>query len=275
MDPSELFTRIVRLRDRRARDAAGLHFAEGVRNVLQALEARIDVEALLVSEVLLRNAAAQKRVRLARRAGVAVVRVSPEAFRSVSGTARASGIGALLRQHWRPLAAADPRRGLCTVAVSALRSPGNLGTILRTLEAAGGGRLVCLGDALDPFDPDVVRAAMGGLYGIEVVRARLDTLRRWTRAHGCVVVATSPSAPLAYTEVPVGAPLVLLLGEERQGLRPEELALATHSAHIPVFGRADSLNVGVAAGILLYDLVRRRGIAPPTRAPAAARHSPA
>ncbi len=79
-----------------------------------------------------------------------------------------------------------------------------------------------------------------------------------TRDRGCRVVATSPSATLAYTDVPVEPPQVILFGEERAGLTADELAVCTHAARIPIAGRADSLNVGVAAGVVLYDVLRRR-----------------
>jgi len=256
--------RVRQLRLRGCRDRTGTHFAEGFRAFLQATEARIPVRALLYSETLCRSGGAQKQVRLAKREGVPVVRVTPEQYRSVSTTARASGIGAILAQHWTPLAAADPRRGLCWLAVSRLRSPGNLGTILRTAEAVGAGGIILLGDALDPFDPGVVRASMGGIFGLRLVRATLLEFALWARRHGCGVLGASPSGARLYTEVPVDPPLVLLLGEERLGLTPDEERLCTDLVRIPLRGRADSLNVAVAAGVLLYELLRR-GQAP--RAP--------
>lgn len=173
MAAPDLLARIRRLRRRSARDGSGLHYAEGVRAVIQALASSIPVERLVYSEILCRNAAAQKQVRLSKRAGTNVFRVTPEEFRSVSTTVRASGIGAILRQHWTPLERADPREGLCWIAVSRLRSPGNLGTIVRTAEAVGAAGIIFLGDATDPFDPAVVRASMGGIFGLRLVQTTL------------------------------------------------------------------------------------------------------
>lgn len=188
-----------------------------------------------------------------------MARVTPEQFRSISWTPRASGLGAIVRQHWTPLDRIEPRRGLCWVAVGRVRSPGNLGTILRTAEAVGAGGAIFLGGEADPFDPDVVRATMGGLFRLQIVRTSIPELAVWARRHGCRVIGTSPSASALYTEVPVRAPLVVLFGEERHGLTSEELALCTHTARIPILGRADSLNVGVAAGVMLYEVLRRGG----------------
>ncbi len=235
------------LRDKGVRDRTGLHAIEGVRAVLQ--------DTIIHSRILLRNGRAQRLVRLA---GCRTVDATPEEFRRVSIAERASGIAAIVRQHWRPLEGADPRRGLCWIAVRWLRSPGNLGTILRAAEAAGAAGLICLGRAMDPFDPNVVRASMGSLFHLQFVRAELPAFAAWARRHGCRVIGTSPSAAAAYTEVPVEPPVVVMLGEERGGLTADEKAACTHMARIPIAGRADSLNVAVAAGVMLYEILRRR-----------------
>ena len=228
-----------------------------------ALEAAVPVETIVYSEVLCWDPAAQKRVRLARREGVPVARVTPEQFRLISRTPRASGLGAIVRQHWTPIERINPRRGLCWIGLGQVRSPGNLGTILRTVEAVGAGGALFMGGACDPFDPDVVRATMGGLFRLQLARASLAEFWEWSRHHGCRVVGMSPSAGALHTEVPVEPPLVIFLGEERRGMTREEVALCTHLARIPILGRADSLNVGVAAGVMLYEVLRRSSRPPP------------
>ena len=173
----EILKRIRRLQEREERERTGLHFVEGIRPVLQATDAGIPFEAWVHSEILNRNPVAQKKVRLAR---VPVERVTPEEFRTISRTPRASGIGAIVRQHWTRLDRIDPYRGLCLIAISRLRSPGNLGTIARTAEAVGAGGLIFLGESADPFDPAAVRASMGGLFRLHLVRTSLED-RKSTR----------------------------------------------------------------------------------------------
>lgn len=254
----ELFPLISNLSRRPFRDRTGLHFVEGVRGVLHALDAVVAVETIVASEILLTNDYMAKRVRHAKRDGVPVARVTPEEFRAISRTERASGVAAILRQHWTPLASADPERGLCWLAVSRIRNTGNLGTILRTAEAVGAGGLFVLDDETDPFDPAVVRASMGGIFRLNLVRATLEDFSKWALGHGCRVVGTSPSAERSYTEIGVEGPLVIFLGEEREGMKPGEKGLCTDMARVPILGRADSLNVGVAAGVMLYEVLRRR-----------------
>jgi TrmH family RNA methyltransferase len=138
---------------------------------------------------------------------------------------------------------------------------------VRTAEAVGASGIIFLGDQADPFDPAVVRASMGGIFRIQLARAGIELFEAWVRRHGCTVVGASPAGSTSYTDVPVDPPLVVLLGEERVGLSPRETAVATHLARIPMVGTADSLNVGVAAGVMLYEILRRRGPDPLTREP--------
>lgn len=255
--PHPVLDRVHTLRLRRFRDKTRLHVVEGLRGVLHAIEARLPIETLIYSEILCYHPVAQKRVRLAKRAGVPVERVTPEQFRKISMTPRASGLAAILRQHWTPLAEADPRRGLCWLAVSQIRSPGNLGTILRTAEAVGAAGLIVLGNDCDPFDPEVVRASMGGIFHLTLARATAAEFGEWADAAGCRVLAMTPMGESSYDDVPVDPPVVLMLGEERNGLTEAEYAVCTHRVKIPIMGRADSLNVGVAAGVMLYEVLRR------------------
>ena len=255
----QIVSRIRAIRLKEIRTRTGLHFIEGFRNFIQALDAGIAVETILYSEILAANPAVQKNVRRQKRAGVPVVRVTPEQFRGISRTARASGIGAIVRQHWTPLDAVDPRSGTCWIALSSVRSPGNLGTILRTAEAAGVGGAILIGDAADPFDPAVVRASMGGIFRLKLARCRFDELPPWKIRWNCRFWGTSPGADGVYTEAPIESPLVVFFGDERRGLSPRELAICDQTSRIPILGRADSLNVGVAAGVILFEVLRRRG----------------
>jgi TrmH family RNA methyltransferase len=114
------------------------------------------------------------------------------------------------------------------------------------------------GDATDPFDHASVRASMGGIFHLSLVRTSLTEFPAWCHAHSCHVLGTSPSASAVYTDVDIDPPLVILFGEERAGLSAAEISICTQMARIPIVGRADSLNVGVSGGVLIYDVLRRR-----------------
>jgi TrmH family RNA methyltransferase len=216
------------------------------------------VDTVVHCPILLKSAFAQKLVRRLSAAGVRKVRVTPEQFRSICTTARASGIGAIVRQNWMPLAEADPAHGLCWIIAEAIRSPGNLGSILRTADACSVGGIIFVGPQCDPFEPTVLRASMGGICHLPLVRTTHAELDRWTKAHGVQLVGLSPEADRLWTETPGTGPLGLVIGEEREGLSPRLRSLCHTFVSLPMASQADSLNVGVATGVMLYELIRRR-----------------
>jgi len=228
-----------------------------VRQFVQAFDADYLFDTIVFSRVLLKSDLAEMLVRRLGARGVRRVAVTPEQFRSVSTTERASGIGAVVRQRWTPLGDVPVDRPL--LVIESLRSAGNLGTILRTAEATGVGAVVFLSAACDPFDPAVVRASMGGIFHLRLVPTDHANFAGWAAKRGVAVVGLSPEAPRLWTEVDCAAgPVAVLIGEERGGLTPGGRALCGQTVRLPMCGRADSLNVGVAAGVMLYELVRKR-----------------
>lgn len=250
-------THIAQLQhDRRYRDTHGLFFVEGVRNFVTAVDQGYTFDALLYSERLLISPVARKLVRRLKRAGVPFARVSPEQFRAVSQSERASGVGAVLRQRIQSLAQVAPGDHPCWVALTHVRSPGNLGTLMRTSAAVGAGGFILLGGGVDPFDPAVVRGSMGGLFQQQLVRAGTEQLGQWVHRHGLLVVGASPDGTLDYDDAPYTRPTVLMLGSERRGLDYEQRALCQEIVRIPMVPGADSLNLAVAGSLLMYAVVR-------------------
>jgi TrmH family RNA methyltransferase len=243
--------------DRRHRDASGQFFVEGVRNVVCAVDGGFAVVTLLTSEKLLTSGPARRIARQLAHAGTPLARASPEEFRRVSRADRASGIGAVLRQRVEPLHRVVPRRGLCWVVLSSVRSPGNLGSLVRTSAAVGGAGFILLGGAVDPFEPGVVRGSMGALFRQTFVRTGAEQLRHWARRHSLQLVGASPDGPVGCHEAGYRAPPLLVLGDERTGLAPELRGLCTDLVRIPMVDGVDSLNLAVAGSILMYEVLRR------------------
>jgi TrmH family RNA methyltransferase len=242
--------------ERRVRDASRCFFVEGVRNFIQAVERGWAVETLLYSERLLIAPVARQWVRRLKRAGTPYARVTPEQFRSVSRTERACGVGVVLRQALQGLDQLQVPERSCWIAVELIRTPGNLGTLMRTAQAVGCAGLIFIGSDTDPFDPWALRASMGSVFGLTLVRTTPIQLRAWTRLHGVQVVGASPEAETPFTQVRYAPRVVLMLGEERGGLSREQRALCDRLVHIPVRADVDSLNVGVAGSVLLYEILR-------------------
>jgi RNA methyltransferase, TrmH family len=225
---------------------------------VRALRRGAELEALVVAPRLLNHPYALDTVRREAARGRPVVEVTPEVYRSLSLAVEPQGLGAVVRQRWTPLAAADPAAGLCWVALDAVRNPGNLGTTLRTAEAVGAAGVVLVGEAADPHDPAAVRASMGAIFGQRLVRTTTAEFAAWVRRHGCQVVGTSPAGAVDYRAVRYRRPLVLFVGEERRGLTAEHRALCDALVRIPMVGGGDSLNLAVATAVVLYEVFGQR-----------------
>lgn len=242
--------------DRAHRDSRGLFFVEGVRNFIAALDHHFPVDTVLYSEKLLIQPLARKLVRRLKRSGVPFARVTPEQFRRVSRTERASGIAAILRQRVLRLDQINLTDNPCWTALSHVRSPGNLGTLMRTSAATGAAGFILLGDSIDPFDPAVVRATMGTLFKQTIVRTSIEQLRSWVRVNNLKVIGASPDGTEDYREASYARPALLMLGGERKGLTDEQRGLCSRIVRIPMAGGMDSLNVAVAGSLLMYEVFR-------------------
>jgi TrmH family RNA methyltransferase len=259
--------RIRLLHNRAARDQSGLLYVEGLRFVARAIAHRVPLEALVVCQPLLVHPLGRRLVRQQRRAGLPVLEVTPEVLASIALVDDPQGIGAVIRQRWTPLDQVVPADDTCWVMLETVRSSGNLGTILRTSEAVGGSGLMLLGDAVDPYDPPTVRASMGSLFGQRFVRTSLTDLLLWKQRQPCLLVGAAPSATVDYQAVDYRGPVLLLLGGERKGLSSDLQALCDVVVRIPMSSQTDSLNLSVAASLLLYEAFnqRRRGTITPSR----------
>jgi RNA methyltransferase, TrmH family len=243
-------------RDRAYRDTTGLFYIEGVRNFVRVVDNRFELDTILFSEKLLTAPVARKLVRQARRAGVPTLNLTPERFRQISYTERASGVAAIVRQRWSKLSAIVPQTGLCWVAIETVRSAGNLGTLIRTAEAVGAAGFMLIGNQIDPFDPDIIRASMGGIFCQQFVRTSLPLLGDWLQQQQCQSIGASPDGIVDLHHFDYPRSTLLFLGEERQGLTPQQRDLCQHLVRIPMQGDADSLNLGVAGSLLLYEIYR-------------------
>ena len=254
---------------RKRRQETGLFFAEGIRLVGEAVQTGADVETLVVASELLRSDFGRDTVRRAREEGVEILKVGAEVFRSLSGKDGPSGIGVVARQRWTALddtgvglegggsspndAAAAATLGW--VVLEDVGSPGNLGSILRTSEAVGGAGVILLGATTDPYDPEAVRGSMGAVFSQQIVRSSLEALIQWKRQINIPMIGTSDAAPADFRSATYAPPLLLCLGGEQHGLSKEAIEACDTVVSIPMAGRADSLNLAVAAGVMLYEVL--------------------
>ncbi|QAY60826.1 RNA methyltransferase [Microbacterium protaetiae] len=247
---------VAKLAKRRTRDETGLFLLEGPQAVREALRYRPEG----IVELYVTPTAAQKHPDLSERAGEAdleLVYTTEQVLDSMADTVTPQGVIAVARQfpvRMRDVFAASPR----LVAIcEQVRDPGNLGTIIRAADAAGADAVILTGRTVDPFHPKVVRAttgslfhvplALGGEVGDAVTAARAASLRVIAAdVKGDDLLAARESGVLA-------PPTAWLFGNEARGLDDDALGLADIALRLPIYGRAESLNLATAASVCLYE----------------------
>jgi TrmH family RNA methyltransferase len=163
----------------------------------------------------------------------------------------------IFEQRWKRLEDLAPGRDETLVALDRVRDPGNLGTIIRTADAAGASAVILVGDCTDPFSLETVRATMGSVFALPVVKCSVDEFLGWQKRSGVNVVATHLAGAVDYRTADYKSkPVVILMGNEQSGL-PDNLAKAANrTVRIPQQGLADSLNLAVATAVMLFEARR-------------------
>jgi RNA methyltransferase, TrmH family len=260
-----LVKRARSLTTRKGRAEAGAFLVEGLRPVLTALEHEAPVEVLLCCPDRLTSRVGQDAMAQAAGRGVAVAALTPAAFASLSGRDNPVGLAAIVRMEPRPLADLAVTADAVFVALDDVADPGNLGTVLRSLDAAGVTGLILSGDSTDPYHPTAVRASMGTLFTLPwAVADDLATVMAWALAQSVFTAATSAHADVGLWDAPFPRPLLVLMGSEREGLPAAIRASADLAVRIPMWGTVSSLNLAVATALVVYE-ARRQAEAPAVR----------
>lgn len=253
---------IRRLRMRKYRLREGLYVIEGIRIVEAALEANAPVELLVYAPELLVSERAQAL--LQEHATLEQMAVTPEVFGSLSDREAPQGIAAVVRTSQTALTDLEPRNDLLIVVAWQLQTPGNLGAIIRTADAAGADAVVVVEPSVDLYDPLTVRATMGSLYAMPIVTVSdeeaLGTWFQSVRAAGIPlrVMGTSAHGTALVWQVDCRGPLAILIGSEKDGLSEYARSTADTLARLPMSGSASSLNVSAATAAVLFEAVRQR-----------------
>ena len=250
--------RLVRLRSRRERDRTHKFLIEGYRELLRAVEHHVALEEMYFSPELLLGKDEPALLEMAASSGAALFEVSDVAFRKAAYRARPEGLIGVAAQLPAGLDRIDPAGDPLLLVVESIEKPGNLGTMLRTAAAAGARGVVVCDPATDLFNPNVVRTSLGALFSIPVAVAPTLGALAWLQSNGIRILATTPLADRAYTEVDYRGACALVVGSEQVGLSRPWLEAAAATIRIPMRGEIDSLNAAMASGIVLFEAVRMR-----------------
>ncbi len=237
------------LRERKVRQETGLFLVEGIHHVGEAVAAGWNVEAILYAPEILRSGFA---IDLLSGYQGRQEQVSGEVMSYLATKDNPSGIVAIVHQRLPGLGELGRIRRC--VAIVSPQDPGNVGTILRTMDACGCDALILLDGGVDAYHPTAIRAALGATFWKPFVKASFDELLSWSRPGEIYLIGTSARGAQDYRGWQAREPWVLVLGSEQKGLTTDQLQACEVVVSLPMQGRATSLNLAVAAGVLLYHL---------------------
>ncbi len=239
------------------RDQQNAFMAEGLKLVIDALDLGWTIRTLVFSKSGLGNPLVEKVAARTVAAGGLVLEVNDKVLAAITRRDNPQMVVGVFEQRWTQLADVRPTGNDVWAALDRVRDPGNLGTVIRTIDAVGARGVILVGDTTDPFALETVRATMGSIFAVPVARASEQAFLAWRKGFGGLVAGTHLKGSVDYRTVDYAdRPVVLLMGNEQQGL-PETLAGACDRlVRIPQAGRADSLNLAVATGVMLYEVRR-------------------
>jgi len=236
-------------------------FIEGLRLCEEAVRSALPIEAVIVSEELALKEKARALLSELEQFSDRVATVSEALLGSVSYTKTPQGIVALAARPQMDAAGFKPGQAVSPllVVMHGINNPVNVGAILRTAEAAGATGVITTGNSSDPFSPKALRGAMGSAFRLPIwTKASYVEVIDWCRESGIKTVCADIAGTTLYSDVDWTGSKALIMGPESAGLSEQEIASANAVVRIPMHGQVESLNVGVAAAILLYEAARQR-----------------
>ncbi len=249
---------LVRLRNARHRRRQGLFLVEGLREISRALEHGLSLQTLFFCPEHFKSGQSRAIIDKVVSSKIEVCQLSATAFAKCSLRENPDGLLAVAPVWETKFEDVRFATSALLLVVESVEKPGNLGSLIRTAEAAGADALIVTDPVADIFNPNVIRNSQGALFGFPVVVGDNDASLAWLKGKGVQILATSPAANENFWRADLKAAFAIVVGSEKDGLSDFWLGNATHRIKIPMAGRSDSLNVNVAAAVTLYEAVRQR-----------------
>lgn len=258
---NKLIKQVVALKQKKNRDSLGLFIAEGVRLVEECAAAGWSVETCIYTEAAAARERTHRLIERLERLLCQMVLVPESLYNKISDTEQPQGIMVIAKKRQTSLENLLTTEGKppLLVVLDGIQDPGNVGTIIRTADAAGCTGVIALKGSADIYASKTVRASMGSLFHLPVVEGvSAKELITMLQQGGVTLLATGLQKSQVYYQTQFACPVAVVLGNEGQGVSHELLAAADACVNIPLIGKAESLNVAIAAGIILYEAVRQR-----------------
>jgi TrmH family RNA methyltransferase len=249
---------IIKLGHKSERIGTGLMPVEGIREISRALEAGVEFREACYCPEIADGPRAKELLKQLATAGAQMTDVSSHVFGKIAYRESVGGIVAIAVRRDHPLGDLPAGGNPLLLVVDHLEKPGNLGAIFRSADGAGATGVIVSDPSAEISNPNVIRASLGTVFTVPKAVAPAQEVILWLKANGIAIVATTPDADTAWSEVDFASPSAIVLGSEDKGLGDEWLKAADVRVRIPMRGIADSLNVSAAAAILLYEALRQR-----------------
>ena len=243
------------MRQKKGRDATGLFLVEGIAHVGAALDANATIEYICYAPDSLTSDYGKQLVAQAAECHIPCLAVSDEVFDSISDKDNPSGLLAIVRKPTSNLQSLISNSLSWHIALLSPQDPGNIGAILRTMDAVNATGLILLDGGADPYHPSAVRASIGALFYKPVMAATFSEFVAWAKGHNYNIIGASAKASTDYRTAEYKRPLILLLGSEQKGLSSEQMAACDQLIQLPMEGKVSSLNLAVAAGVMMYAIL--------------------
>ncbi|AXS39194.1 RNA methyltransferase [Breoghania sp. L-A4] len=241
---------------RKRRKEAGLFVAEGLKLITDAMQADWPIRTLVFGAEVREQPMVAQAAAKARARGATVLDVNRAVLTAITRRDNPQMVVGVFEQQWFDTERIDPARGPLWIGLDTIRDPGNLGTIIRTADAVGADGIILIGDTTDPFAVEAVRATMGSIFHMPIARMTRETFLKWRKSWPGAVIGTHLEGSIDYRKAAYTDPTLLLMGTEQSGLPEEMTAACTQLVRIPQAGQADSLNLAVATGVMLYEIRR-------------------
>jgi TrmH family RNA methyltransferase len=240
------------------RKESGLFVTEGMKLVADAVEEDWPIKILVYGAKVADHPVVRRVAQVAHARGGDVLEVSEAVLSKITRRDNPQMVVGVFEQRLTPKSEIRPGPTGVWVALEGIKDPGNLGTIIRTADAVGAEGVILVGDTVDPFGVEAVRATMGSIFHMKLARMNVAEFKEWRKGWPGIVVGTHLSGKSDYRTIDYDRPVMLFMGNEQSGLPADLAASCDHLVKIPQAGRADSLNLAIATGVMLYEIRRDR-----------------
>lgn len=254
---NSIIKNIKGLQLKKNRDAEGLFVGEGLKLVIDAIDNGWDMKTLIYAQNIADQPHFLNIATKARTNGTDLLEVSEKVLGSITRRDNPQLVVGVFYQKYRDLKSIEPGTNNLWIGLDRVRDPGNLGTIIRTADCAGAKGILLIGDTTDAWSMEAVRATMGSIFNIEIVRCSQIEFINWRENWNGLVIGTHLEGGVDYRSVDYhNKPVLILMGNEQKGLPEDLVSLCTENVLIPMAGKADSLNLAIATGIMAFEARR-------------------